>query len=253
MIFKEFGNKNNKAIIFLHGGGLSWWTWKSQIEALQNDYFVVAPIIDGHGEDGDNTFVSIQKSAKNIINYIKENCNGKVFAICGLSLGAQILVEILSKERDITKNAVIESALVYPSNKTSVKLTTLMLGLSYGLIKKRWFAKLQAKQLKLPESLFENYYEDTIKIRKITLINFIKSNQEYSMPDTLFNTKANTLILAGEKELSVMKKSAKLLNDTINGSTLKIIKNSAHGEISLVHPDKYLELVMNFLQKNFTF
>lgn len=253
MIFKEFGNKNNKAIIFLHGGGLSWWTWEPQIEALKNNYFVVAPIIDGHGEDGDNTFVSIQKSAKNVINYIKENCNRKVFAICGLSLGAQILVEILSKERDITENAVIESALVYPSNKTSVKLTTLMLGWSYSLIKKRWFAKLQAKQLKLPQTLFKNYYNDTIKIRKTTLINFIKSNQEYSMPDTLLNSKAKALIFVGEKELSVMKKSAKLLNDTINGSTLKIIKNGSHGEISLVHPDKYLELVMNFLQKPLTF
>lgn len=249
MIFKEFGNKNKKTIIFLHGGGLSWWTWKYQIEELQNDFFVVAPIIDGHGEDGDNSFVSIQKSSQGVINYIKENCTGKVFAICGLSLGSQILVEILSKEQNITENAVIESALVYPSSKASIELTSLMLNLSYGLIKKRWFAKLQAKQLKLPEQLFEYYYKDTIKIRKTTLINFIKSNQEYSVPDTLRNTKAKTLILVGEKELPVMKKSAKLLNDTINNSTLKIIKNSFHGEFSLVHSDKYLELVIDFFKK----
>lgn len=253
MIFKEFGNKNNKAIIFLHGGGLSWWTWKTQIEVLQKDYFVVAPVIDGHGEDGHNSFITIQNSAENVINYIKENCNGKVFAICGLSLGAQILVEILSKECDITENAIIESALVCPSSKISVKLTALALSLTYGLIKKKWFAKLQAKQLKLPEALFENYYEDTIKITKTTLINFIKSNQEYSIPSTLCNTKAKTLILVGEKELPVMKKSAKLLNDTINGSTLKIIKNSAHGEISLVHSDKYLELLMTFFRDNATY
>ncbi|WP_234123589.1 alpha/beta fold hydrolase [Clostridium hydrogenum] len=250
MIFKEFGNKNNKAIIFLHGGGLSWWTWKTQIDMLQNDYFVVAPIIDGHGEDGHNSFATIQNSAQNVINYIKENCNGKVFAICGLSLGAQMLVEILSKECDITENVIIESALVCPSSKISIKLTTLILSLSYGLIKKRWFAKLQAKQLKLPQTLFENYYEDTIKITKETLINFIKSNQEYSIPDTLRNTKSKTLILVGEKELPVMKKSAKLLNDTINGSNLKIIKNSAHGEISLSYPDKYLDLLINFFKNN---
>lgn len=89
-----------------------------------------------------------------------------------------------------------------------------------------------------------------IKITKTTLINFIKSNQEYSMPDTLCCAKAKTLILVGEKELPAMKKSAKLIHNTINGSALKIIKNSAHGEISLVHPDKYLELSMNFFKNN---
>jgi len=25
-------------IIFLHGGGVSWWSWKPQIEALQKKY-----------------------------------------------------------------------------------------------------------------------------------------------------------------------------------------------------------------------
>lgn len=246
MLFKEFGNKNNPTIIFLHGGGLSWWSWKPQIEALKNDYFVVVPIIDGHGEDGNNTFISIQKSAKNVITYIKENCNKKVFSICGLSLGSQILLEILSEEYDITKNAVIESGLVCPGRKMLVKLAVIMLNLSYGLIKNRWFAKQQAKQLKLPEGLFENYYEDTIKIRKATLINFIKSNQEYSIPNTLCNTKAKTLILVGEKELNVMKKSAELIHNTINKSTLTIIENSVHGEFSLSNSNKYIELIKNF-------
>jgi len=37
MIFKEFGNKNMPVIIFLHGGGLSWWSWKPQIKALQKE------------------------------------------------------------------------------------------------------------------------------------------------------------------------------------------------------------------------
>lgn len=46
MIFKEFGDKNAPAIIFLHGGGLSWWSWEAQIERLQKNYRVITPIID---------------------------------------------------------------------------------------------------------------------------------------------------------------------------------------------------------------
>lgn len=245
MIFKEFGNKNKQVIIFLHGGGLSWWSFKSQIEALQKDYFVVTPIIDGHGEDWNNTFISIRKSAEQVLAYIKENCNGKVFAICGLSIGAQIVVEILSQECDITENAVIESALVYPIKMTT-KLIVPMYNLCYGLIKKRWYAKLQAKTLNVPEELFESYYIDSSRMTKESLINIAKSNGEYSMPTTLCNTKAKTLILVGEKELSVMKKSANLLHDTIKGSSLKVIEKGGHGEISLVNTDRYIDLLQCF-------
>ncbi|EQB86116.1 pimeloyl-ACP methyl ester carboxylesterase [Clostridium punense] len=249
MIFKEFGNKNKPVMIFFHGGGLSWWSLKPQIEALKNDYFIVTPIIDGHGDDWNNTFISIEKSAEGVIQYIKNNYKGKVFSICGLSIGAQIVVEILSREGDITEYAVIESALVYPM-KMATKLTVPMYNLCYGLIKKRWYAKLQAKTLNVPEELFEAYYMDSSRMTKESLINITKSNGGYSLPSTLGNTKAKTLILVGEKELSVMKKSAILLHHTIKGSYLKIIEKSGHGEISLIHTDSYIDLLRGFFENN---
>jgi len=250
MIFKEFGDKNMPVIILLlHGGGLSWWSWKPQIEVLQKDYCIVTAIIDGQGDAFDTTFVSIIKSGEQVTKYIKDNCNGKVFALCGLSIGAQITVEILSKECDITENAVIESALVYPM-KMAIALTVPMYNMCYGLIKKRWFAKLQAKTLKVPDELFESYYKDSLRMTKESLINFTKSNGDYPMPSTLCNTNAKTLILVGEKELSIMKKSASLLHETINGSILKVIEKSGHGEISLIYPEKYIDLLHQLFSNN---
>ncbi len=242
MIFKTFGNKNNPVILLFHGGGLSWWSLKPQIESLQKNYYVVTPIIDGHGDDWKNPFISIEASATHAIAYIKENLVGKVFAICGLSIGAQIVVEILSKESDITEYAVIESALVYPM-KLATKLTVPIYNLSYGLIKKRWFAKLQAKTLNVPAALFETYYLESSRMSKQTLINLTISNGGYSLPLTLCNTKANVLLLVGQKEISIMKKSANLIHHTIKGSTFMTIHKSGHGEISLMRPEEYLDLL----------
>lgn len=249
MIFKEFGNKNMPVIIFLHGGGLSWWSWKTQIEVLQKKYRVITPVIDGHGDAWDTTFVSIRKSAEQVINYIKEHCNGKVFGLCGLSIGAQIVVEILSRESDIAENAVIESALVYPI-KITTALTVPMYNIFYGMIKKRWFSKIQARTLSVPNKLFENYYNDSIRMKKESLINITKSNGNYSMSHSLCKTKAKTLVLVGDKELSVMKKSASLLHQTIKGSILIVIEQSGHGEISMLYPNKYLDLVQKYLLNN---
>jgi len=150
-----------------------------------------------------------------------------------------------SKEQSITENAVIESALVYPM-KMATKLTVPMYNLSYGLIKKRWFSKLQAKTLYVPDELFESYFLDSSRMTKESLINITISNGDYSIPKTLRNTHANALILVGEKELSIMKKSANLLHETIKGSSLKVIEKSGHGEISLVQTDQYIDLILKF-------
>jgi len=66
MKFKEFGQSDLPTIILLHGGGLSWWSIKNVIDDLQQNYHVVTPIIDGHGDDGDTIFVSIEDSASKL-------------------------------------------------------------------------------------------------------------------------------------------------------------------------------------------
>lgn len=130
-----------------------------------------------------------------------------------------------------------------------IALTVPMYNMCYGLIKKRWFAALQAKTLNVPDELLEIYYEESSRMTKESLINFTISNGNYPMPQTLCKTKAKTLILVGEKELSIVKKSALLLHETINGSFLKVIEKSGHGEISLKYPDKYLKLLEELLKK----
>jgi len=59
MIFKEFGQKGLPTIILLHGGGLSYWSLNNVVKNLVDDYHVITPILDGHGDDWDNTFISI--------------------------------------------------------------------------------------------------------------------------------------------------------------------------------------------------
>ena len=62
----EYGKENEKVILLLHGGGLSWWNYKDVAECLKNDYHVVIPILDGHA-DSDRDFTSIEDNAKAVI------------------------------------------------------------------------------------------------------------------------------------------------------------------------------------------
>lgn len=248
MIFKETSNKQLPTIILLHGGGLSSWSLQSIVEQLRSDYHVVTPVIDGHGENGEEEFISIQASAGKLIEYIDTACNGRVFAIGGLSIGAQITAEVLSRRADIAQYAILESALVYPIKGTAA-MAVPTYALFYRLVKQRWFSKLQAKTLCVPVGMFEQYYQDSLKISKQSLINITRSNGSYHLKNSIADTKSKVLILVGEKEIRIMKKSARRLHQTIKTSELYIAPAMRHGELSLSYPEKYVALIKSFFSK----
>ena len=242
----QYNGKNNDIIILLHGGGLSWWNYIDEISLLENEFHIVIPILDGHS-GSDTNFTSIESNALEIINFINKNYNGKVKLIGGLSLGGQILLEILSKNPDICECTIIESALVMPMDFT-YKMIEPIFNLSYCLISKKWFSKLQFKSLKLKKSLFALYYEDTCKITKDNLIAFMKSNSNYEVKNTLSHTKAKTLVLVGSKERPIMKKSATKIVHLIPNSKLEVLQGYYHGDISINHADDYVERVKRLVR-----
>ncbi len=249
MLYKRFGKPDAPVIILLHGGGLSWWSLKDVVALLEYEYQIVTPVIDGCGEAADTPFVSIEASAADLLEYIETNCNGRVLALGGLSLGAQIAVEAMSVNPDAAEFAIIESALVCPirGTKTFSDAATRM---SYGLIKRRWFSRLQAKELCVPEALFEQYYEESIRITKQSLINTIRSNGTYKLKDGIRKSRAKALIIVGEKERAIMKKSAHLLRNNLQNSKLYVAPHLKHGELSLKHPEKYVELIQSLLKES---
>ncbi|MGN1235568.1 MAG: alpha/beta fold hydrolase, partial [Christensenellaceae bacterium] len=191
----EYGKKNSEVIVLLHGGGLSWWNYREVAELLQQEYHVIIPILDGHSAS-DKAFTSIEDNASEIIEYIDENYNGSVALIGGLSLGGQILVEILSQRNDICKVAIIESALVIPMKLTHY-LVKPMIEMSYGLIQQGWFARLQFKSLRIKKELFDEYYRDTCNITKENMISFLRANSWYNVKESIVNSQARVYVFVG--------------------------------------------------------
>lgn len=248
MIFKEFGSTHLPNVLLLHGAGLSWWAYQQTVEQLQHQYHIICPAIDGYGDAADEPFESIERSSQKLLDYIDRYHGGHLFALGGLSLGAQIAVATLSARPDIAQYAVLESALVCPMPAIKA-LAAPMVGMSYGLIRRRWFARLQAKALFVPDALFNTYFTDSLKLSKASLLNTLTSNASYTLSSGLSQTKAKVLIIAGEREGSPMLRSAQLLHQTIPQSELWIAPNMRHGEYSLAHPDAYAARLSEFFSR----
>ena len=233
----EYGQSNNRVVMLLHGGGLGPWSFRAVAGLLQDDFHVIVPVLDGHADNDDN-FSSIEENAKRLIDYIEKNHGGRIDFIGGLSLGGQVLLEMLAIKPDVCDAAIIESASVIPSKMTAALMKPTM-DMSYWLIAKRWFAKWQFEYLKIRGDLFEEYFEDTKKITKENMTAFLAASTAYEMKGCVCEAGARVTVAVGGKEMKNMILSAEKIHSAIHGSELVVKNGLCHGEWSINHPENY--------------
>lgn len=245
MTVAECGRQNADVILLLHGGGLSWWNYREAAKILSERYHVVLPVLDGHA-DSDAPFTGIEENAARLISWIDDYFGGQILAIGGLSLGGQVAVEMLTQRPDICCYALVESALVKPMKLTAALIGPAF-GMSYGLIKQRWFAKMQAGYLGIPKDLFDDYFRDTRKIGKADMIAFLKANSIYTIKPSLSEVRAKVKIVAGSKEQKNIRDSAKALHKAIPGSDMELLPGLRHGDLSINHPQSYAQMLTDWI------
>ena len=246
MRFEEFGPEQKNVILLLHGGGLSWWNYREAAERLRKEYHVILPILDGHA-GSDRPFTTIEENASEIISFIDEHFCGAVLLIGGLSLGGQILLEMLAQRKDICSYALVESAAFIPSKLTNALIAPAF-GCSYGLIRNRSFARLQFQSLRMKPELFEDYYRDTCQIRKQDMIAFLKANTSYTLKEAFKESSAEIHVYIGEKETGEIRRSAEAICQMRPSCRLHRMSGFKHGEFSINHADQYADAIRQIIQ-----
>ena len=245
MQYKEYGKDNQKTIILLHGGGMSWWNFRAEAELLKETYHVILPVLDGHA-GSDRHFITIEENAAALISFISGLPGGSAELIGGVSLGAQVLLEMLAQKGDICAHAFAESAMVIPYRLTEAVIGPAF-GSCYPLIRQKWFARLQFRSLHIQEALFEDYYRDTCLIEKRDMIAFLRANASYSLKDAVRECTADVHIFYGEKEIKGIRKSAELIHERIPLSSMHVLSGMRHGAFSVNHAAEYVQAVRSVL------
>ena len=241
----EYGKEHKETIILLHGGGLSWWNYREEAEMLRDEYHVVLPVLDGHA-GSDRPFASIESNAGEIIAYIDEHLGGEVGLIGGLSLGGQVLLEMLSQRGDICRHAFVESAMVIPSKVTHA-LVGPAFGMSWGLIRNRRFSALQFWALHMKPELFEDYYRDSCAVSRSNMVAFMKANTAYSLKGSIRQCRAETRLFVGEKEPRGVRRSAELVRKYMPDWPVTVLPGYRHGDLSVNHAGEYVQAVREAL------
>lgn len=244
---QEYGNENTSLMVFLHGGGVSSWMWDKQIQHFTS-YHCVTIDLPEQGKSKDVESFSIQKSAEKVIELIEKIARGKKVIVIGFSLGAQVVIQMMSMKPTLITNAIINSALVRPNTLVG-KMISPAIKLTSPLISNRYFSKIQSKVLYVSEEYFETYYKESSQMKSDTLIRILKENMSFGIPTGFNKAEGNILVTVGEKEKTIMKKSTMDIVSNNSNCIGIIIPNVGHG-ISMLNPNYFNKMIENWLQES---
>lgn len=239
LYYKEYGDQHAPLMVFIHGGGVSGWMWDKQIQYFTHFHCIV-PDLPQQGKSSQDTTFTIHDSASKILELIEEKGEGKRVIVIGFSLGAQILLAMLSLNPHAIDDAMINSALVRPIPFS--KLLTRSMVMALPLIKNKTFSDIQAKSMYIRGDYLETYYQENRLLRPDVFARISEENMAFRIPENFRNAGSRMLVTVGEKERKVMKES---LIDILRGnSNCKgiIFPEVGHG-ISLAKPDFFNQLV----------
>lgn len=205
----EIGKNNSETIIFLHGGGLSGWMWDKQVEAFAN-YHCIVPDLPEHGRSTNIKPFTIRGAAEILIDIIKDHAkNGKAHLV-GISLGAQLVVQIMSMEPELVDHAFISGTLIrrMPHTESLLKLLDYAIKVYEPVKDKDFFIKANMRTYNMPKIFFEKFKESTNQIERDSLDRILRENMLFKLPHGLEKVEAPVLVMTGEKDYKIIKESA---------------------------------------------
>lgn len=254
MNFHEFGDNTRPHIMLIHGGGNAWWNYLRQARVLSERYHVILPTLDGHGEEHDIPYVSTEKTADTLLEYIEEHCNGHLFALCGVSLGGQIAIELLSRKFDLVEKVIIDGSLCYPQPAMAYCCIAAVRLFGRFMFSEKacrrqpdLMPKLLPKKMLYPEEIRAHYLQDMPRTPRETLYTIYRTYMmKYKLKESVQDSNAEVMYWYGEKEMKGVKKSAQLFQRLLPSCKIFEAKGYNHGYLSIYLPDEWLQIAVPF-------
>lgn len=250
MEFHTFGNKQDRAVILIHGMLTPWQIWSKAAETFSEKYYVVVPELDAHTEDVKSRFVSMEDEAQKIKEYIRSELGGEVYLIAGLSLGGRIAADVAGSPEIRIHNLVMDSA---PLLKTAGFIKVIMKKNYRRIIRgtKARNIKVQKAFEKdfLPAEYWDHYVKIADNMEEQSLDNIV-SGVFTDFGSKTFPDEMKILFMHGTKGTEpYARKGALKLKETNPGMEIRCYKGLAHGELACLKQDEWIREVEDFLEK----
>lgn len=232
--YNDEGKEKDAVIIFIHGFPFNKSMWNKQMEALKNDYRVIAYDVRGHGNsDAGTKDFSIDLFASDLLNLMDALKIDKAM-LCGLSMGGYIALNAVESYPD-RFDALILSDTTCTADTPEAKekrMKTIESIRKDGVEK---FADDSIKNLFASES-FSTKKKEIAAVREMivntteellckTLRAFYERKETCSKLSDIY---VPVLIMVGEEDKITPLAAAQLMQEKIKESLLSIIEHAGH-------------------------
>ena len=249
MQFHEYGDKEKKTVMVMHGMICDWRKFREIFSPLEQDYHVIYPAMDGC-YDGAPDFRNFSVECDEIEQYIIEKHNGILDAVIGVSQGATLMAILMSRGKIRIDKAVLDGVYVAHQGKLCAKLglkafTRMQ---KNGGMPSKAFIKL-FPLMGLDESDLEEfklmYWGSSYESMKANLY----ENYTYRIQDDFRIDSTKVHLWCGSKE-PYARKSHEILKKHIADYEERIFEGYGHGQKMVSETDTYLDEIRTTLFGN---
>ncbi|MGC9468409.1 MAG: alpha/beta fold hydrolase [Anaerolineae bacterium] len=221
----ETGTLGSTSIVFLHGIGTSGWMWWRQISAFA-DFHCLNVDLPGHGKSNHITWASLTGTAHQVAAVIQSRATNGRAHVVGLSLGAHITLGLLQHHPDLLQRAVLSGVTAAPMpNRILLKPQIALM----SILKRRWFADIQAKSLNLPAHAQAAFTENLLAMSMATYRRIWEEVAEFQVPSALQHVDTPTLITAGGNESTIIRQAVNVIPEMMPHAQGRIAPGRGHG------------------------
>lgn len=232
MHVEESGPVDAAPVLLLHGGGVAGWMWDDLRSRLEHTRRVLVPDLPGHGRSAGADYVSHNATVDDLARLLEDRAPQA--AVIGFSLGAQLALLLAARRPEIVDRVLVVSAQARPLPFAGATLA--LLSATAGLARREWFARLQARELFVPDAQFADYFATSAAMSKATLLASVGENIRFRLPDEWGAFPGPVRVMVGGRERRLMRDSAEIVSAAVPHAGLQILDGAGHG-IPLQRPE----------------
>jgi pimeloyl-ACP methyl ester carboxylesterase len=235
LFVRESGPVGAPAIVFLHGGNMSGWSWEPVVQRMQG-YHCLVPDLTGFGESFQQGPFEMGRAADAVAELIRSRVGSGRAHVVGLSLGAQVGVQLLATEPKLVDRAVLCGTVI--NTMPGVRVAGFLLGSLSQNTLYRWVIKRyrNAHLAGIPLANIEDYREDVRLITSGQLAHIVVASAGFTLPEGLDKSDSPTLFVTGAKEMPAARRWAAALARQMPNATDMVAIGMLH-DWPLRYPD----------------
>ncbi|MBE6765818.1 MAG: alpha/beta hydrolase [Ruminococcaceae bacterium] len=245
MLFNEFGSKENKPVILLHGMMQDWHSEYELLKPLEEHYRLIIPAQDGF-YDGSGDFTTFADQARQIEEYITENYNGKIHGAYGASQGGLMLTELLTRNKIDMGTVIMDGCYVAHQGKLAGKVTAWMFKKLKNTGKLPSLIMVMMKLMGLKKEdlvMMDNFY---MNASDVTVDRNFVQNYTYRTRPEIARNKSKVYLWCGSKEPYAIK-SHNELKKYLQNYEEEIMPGFGHGEFLMKHREEICAKIVGTL------